>query len=35
VRLRIAAATGAQLGKLLKSLPDGMTYELELDKEGD
>lgn len=33
VRVRIDSATGAQLSKLLKSLPDGLTYELELDKE--
>ncbi len=25
--------TGAQLAKLLKDLPDGVTYGLELDKE--
>jgi hypothetical protein len=33
VRLRLESTTGAQLGKLLKSLPDGLTYELDLDKD--
>jgi hypothetical protein len=33
VRLRIAAITGAQLNELLKKLPDGITYELSLNKE--
>lgn len=31
--LRVEALTGAQLQKLLKNLPDGLTYALELDKE--
>jgi len=33
VRVTLSAATGAQLQKLLKSLPDGLTYGLDLDKE--
>lgn len=33
VSLRVAQLTGAQLQKLLKSLPDGISYELGLDKE--
>lgn len=35
VSLRISAATGAQLKELLKKLPDGMTFELSLEKAGD
>ncbi|MBD2078375.1 DUF499 domain-containing protein [Leptolyngbya sp. FACHB-17] len=31
--LKVGALTGAQLQKLLKSLPDGLTYELDLEKE--
>lgn len=34
VTIKVSAATGAQLSKLLKSLPDGMTFELNLEKEG-
>lgn len=33
VRLKISSATGAQLKELLKKLPDGMTFELTLEKE--
>jgi len=33
VTLKVSAATGAQLRDLLKKLPDGMTFELSLDKE--
>jgi hypothetical protein len=33
VNLKVAQVTGAQLQKLLKSLPDGISYELDLDKE--
>jgi hypothetical protein len=33
VRITLPSATGAQLQKLLKSLPDGLTYELSLEKE--
>ncbi len=33
VMLKVPAATGAQLKELLKKLPDGMTFELSLDKE--
>lgn len=33
VRVTLSAATGAQLQKLLKSLPDGLTYALDLEKE--
>jgi hypothetical protein len=35
VRVTLDAATGAQLQKLLKSLPDGLTYSLDLEKEDD
>ncbi len=35
VTLKLDAASGAQLQKLLRSLPDGMTYELSLQKEED
>lgn len=34
VSLKISAATGAQLKELLKKLPDGMTFEIQLEKEG-
>ena len=34
IRLKIAALTGAQLHELLKKLPEGITYELSLNKEG-
>lgn len=30
---RISAATGAQIKELLKKLPDGMTFELTLEKD--
>ena len=33
VNLKVNQITGAQLQKLLKSLPDGISYELDLDKE--
>lgn len=33
VRVTLNTATGAQLQKLLKSLPDGLTYELDLERE--
>ena len=33
VTLKVSAATGAQIKELLKKLPDGMTFELALDKE--
>ena len=33
VNLKVEQVTGAQLQKLLKSLPDGISYELDLDKE--
>ena len=33
VRVTLDAATGAQLQKLLKKLPDGLTYSLDLEKE--
>jgi len=33
VTIKVDAATGAQLRELLKKLPDGMTFELSLDKE--
>lgn len=33
VSIKISAATGAQLKELLKKLPDGMTFELNLEKE--
>lgn len=33
VSLKVSAATGAQLKELLKKLPDGMTFELSLEKE--
>ncbi|OLU32852.1 DUF499 domain-containing protein [Pseudomonas sp. PA27(2017)] len=33
VTIKVTAATGAQLKELLKKLPDGMTFELSLEKE--
>jgi hypothetical protein len=33
VTLKVSAASGAQLQKLIRGLPDGMTYELNLQKE--
>jgi len=33
VQLKVAALTGAQLNDLLKKLPDGITYDLTLNKE--
>jgi hypothetical protein len=33
VSIKVSHPTGAQLHKLLKSLPDGISYELDLDKE--
>ena len=33
VSIRVATASGAQLKELLKKLPDGMTFELSLEKE--
>ena len=33
VTIKVSAATGAQLRELLKKLPDGMTFELSLEKE--
>ncbi|WP_124982684.1 DUF499 domain-containing protein [Ralstonia solanacearum] len=35
VSIKISAATGAQLKELLKKLPEGMTFELNLEKEDD
>lgn len=35
VSIRVSAATGAQLKELLKKLPEGMTFELNLEKEDD
>jgi hypothetical protein len=35
VSIRISAATGAQLKEMLKKLPEGMTFELNLEKESD
>lgn len=35
VAIKVSAATGAQLKELLKKLPDGMTFELSLEKEDD
>ena len=32
-QLKVASLTGAQLNELLKKLPDGITYELTLNKE--
>jgi hypothetical protein len=33
VMIKVSTATGAQLRELLKKLPDGMTFELSLEKE--
>jgi hypothetical protein len=33
VSIKLSTATGAQLKELLKKLPDGMTFELSLEKE--
>ena len=33
VSIKVSAANGAQLKELLKKLPDGMTFELSLEKE--
>jgi hypothetical protein len=33
VTIKVSSATGAQLRELLKKLPDGMTFELSLEKE--
>jgi hypothetical protein len=35
VSIKVSSATGAQLKELLKKLPDGMTFQLDLEKEGD
>ncbi|HEY8353786.1 MAG TPA: DUF499 domain-containing protein [Methylophilaceae bacterium] len=35
VSIKVSAATGAQLKELLKKLPEGLTYELNLEKEED
>ena len=35
VSIKVASATGAQLKDLLKKLPDGLTFELNLEKEAD
>lgn len=35
VSIKVSSATGAQLKELLKKLPDGMTFELNLEKESD
>lgn len=35
VAIRISAANGAQLKELLKKLPDGMTFEISLEKEAE
>ena len=35
VSIKVSAATGAQLKEMLKKLPDGMTFELSLQKEED
>jgi hypothetical protein len=35
VSIKVSAATGAQLKEVLKKLPDGMTFELSLEKEND
>lgn len=34
VTIKVSVATGAQVKELLKKLPDGMTFELTLEKEG-
>jgi hypothetical protein len=35
VSIKVTAASGAQLKEMLKKLPDGMTFELSLEKEDD
>jgi hypothetical protein len=35
VSIKVSAATGAQLKELLRKLPEGMTFELNLEKEED
>ena len=35
ISIKVSAATGAQLKELIKKLPDGMTFELSLEKEED
>ena len=35
VSIKVSAASGAQLKEMLKKLPDGMTFELSLEKEDD
>jgi hypothetical protein len=35
VSIKVSTATGAQLKELLKKLPEGMTFELNLEKDGD
>ncbi len=35
VSIKVSSATGAQLKELLKKLPEGMTFELSLEKEDD
>jgi hypothetical protein len=35
VSIKVSSATGAQLKELLKKLPEGMTFELNLEKEND
>lgn len=35
VSIKVSAATGAQLKELLKKLPEGMSFELSLEKEDD
>jgi hypothetical protein len=35
VSIKVSTATGAQLKELLKKLPEGMTFELNLEKEDD
>jgi hypothetical protein len=35
VAIKVSAANGAQLKELLKKLPDGMTFEISLEKEDD
>ncbi|MGC8732514.1 MAG: hypothetical protein ACP5RC_09675, partial [Halothiobacillaceae bacterium] len=35
VSIKVSAATGAQLKELLRKLPEGMTFELRLEREGD
>ena len=35
VSIKVSTATGAQLKELLKKLPEGLTFELNLEKEDD